>query len=320
MQRAVYVRFCFQIIGVAIVSFILLHVGWLVKNRIKKYRREKLRPLIYIYLGIFVFLAFPLAINAIITNKWYYYIPLQSDMSSKEWFAFWGSYISSLVAILLGWVAYQQTELSNNQNKQSQEQQEQISQLNKIVNSYQLKPKIGIRSLCVEVYYKPLREEVVRWKIEDLFFAYYGIEKHVEGKKFIILTFDVIQEGIVPTTHYNIIKIKWEVANKSFNIKMKSSSHLQITDKLVIIIDEEDCHTEDINDLDDLFDTIATHITYNDHKLKGYGRSVLTVDLQLYNEMTETRFCSIISRINSEKIETSATTVQTVPYIEWEEK
>lgn len=296
---------------IVIIVFVLLLL-----YLIKRCGKDRRRACTYIVLGILVFIAFPVLLNAIITKKMYKYIHVQSEMTPQEWFGFWGSYIGSFVAILLGWVAYQQTELSNKQNKQSQEQQEQIAQLMKIVNSLQLKPRITIFSFSMEVYNEPAREYQVRWEIEDLYFTYFGIKKTVEGKRYIVLTYNIINEGISLATNYDINFIKWQIADKEFIIELNQSRHVQITNKMVIIIDEQVKCSESI---DKLFDTITMHINYNSHKKVDFDKSVLTLNVQFFNNVASD-LCEITCMINSAKIESCSTKVRAVPYIVWGEE
>ncbi|MCM1342945.1 MAG: hypothetical protein NC246_03840 [Muribaculaceae bacterium] len=274
-------------------------------------------------MGIIAFLAFPILLNAAITYKWYYKIPIQSDMTAKEWFGFWGSYIGSMVAILLGWVTYRQAELSNKQDQQAQMQQEQIARLTEIVNRYQLKPRIAIRSVSIEVFSKPLKEYQVNWYIEELYFTYFGHKKTMEGKRYIVLTCDIINEGMVPVTKYDVDRIEWEIADKKFDIFLKDYRDISITDKMVIIIDE---HTDCSDSIEDLFDMATMHVKYNNYKRINFDKSILTLGVRFYNSIDGRdsdgvgySCCKVRCMINSARMDRGSNKVKAVPYIEWGE-
>lgn len=316
-------KFWVQIVAVGIAVVVILFLGLLIRNLIKKWRNDKCRAVAYISLGIFAFLVFPLTLNAVITNRWYVKIPIQSELEPKDWFAFWGSYISSMVAILLGWVAYQQAELSNKQQVQTQKQQEQLTQLTKIVSIYQLKPRIAIKSFCIRAFNQPLKEYQTCWYIEDLYFTYFGQKRVVEGKRFIVLDCDIIHESMIPASKYDICWINWEIADMKFQINLDGYHDKPITDKMVIIIDENTKCSEGINDL---FEAVTMHMKYNNYKKVNFDKSILTLGVLFYNNIKEqdsgevgSSFCEIKCMINSAKITEGSNEVQAVPYIEWGE-
>ena len=266
-----------QLFAVVLAAGLLVWLLRKIKKRLDKKRKGLDRQWWYVWFGLSACMMFPLLVNAIISNHWYPFLGIGSHLKSSEWFAFWVSYSGSIVSILLGWIAYRQTELISNQNKQADAQRKQIEHLQELISSYQLKPYVKIKSVCVEVYHKPILSR--KEEIENRYFEYNGEKDSIrEESSIVVFTLNVEQEGLVPSISYVINSVDWELFDKSRKLiayNSKNENNLW-KDEIVLFLREDQFETRSEQE-------ILKHVTYSKHKQFGYDRSELKFQISFSN-------------------------------------
>lgn len=282
-----------------------------IDNEIEKKRALFLGAVLVFYVG------FPLTLNAVITNKWYWKFPIQSSLSETEWFAFFASYIGNIGTIFFGWLAYWQTELIKQESEKTKQQQIQIDHLKDIVVKYQVCPMVHFGRFSFVAYHKPLRRNLVKREVEQYLFAQYGTMECQPGNSFVVFTIDIRQQGIIPVSACDIEKLTWKISGKEYEIELKGEKRTPfLKNRLTFVIEEPDI---DSGNREAFFQAVSDHYTYDSHKLAHYGQSELRIQILFSNEALRKRRYFVTYWIDTRNKNGNTMISVEEPYIRMEE-
>lgn len=274
-------------------------------------------------LVIFAIIAFPVALNDIITYKLYLFFPIESEIDKMDWFSFMGSYVGAIGTIVCGWVAYRQNALMQEQQRQSDEQKllienqrEQSIKLHEMLSQYQVKPNPRITKLKIKFYLEKECNCQQEEEKQKLYYRVFGEEVPDNIGRLLFLSINTKCRDTIPITEYEIQELKWEIAGKSYLIELKPKQKkrqisLQGKDKINILIDKKNVKENNEEELMSLFQSLRIHSNYRSYPKYGYDKSELKIKIKFINQAEEANIYEIhyrISTLNGVKIEKSECT------------
>lgn len=184
----------------------------------------------------------------------------------------------------------------NRQSKQAKVQQDQIDQLKRIAVQYQVCPAVQFCKCYFIAYHNPNKIQMVRREVRKQFIAQYGVEEwnkevHQKGTNFVVLTFGLNYQGMIPITECQIEKLEWKIADKKYEIQLiADKKRLIAKNELTIVIEEQDICLEERRQF---FEDTALFCVYSTHKVRKYQESELTVQILFSNEASKRRRYSV---------------------------
>lgn len=249
----------------------------------KKEKRWTLRWLLFI---IFILVLIPYLLDRFFAHEcymlWCGMMKIESPMTVGEWFGFLGSYLGAAGTIIIGIIAYRQTHIIDKQNKDLSDLQAQMAKLQKEITDFQIHPIIHIRETGVEVVNDPEKSVMRAKEIEDHYFSIYGQQRNFQGAKYVMFKISFEDRGIIPTVRCVISDIIWEIAGNDYKIELdKDKRTIDAYDKIYILINEDDIKE---NKKDAFFRDLDLHEHHASNKKYGYGKSILTINIEFVNQ------------------------------------
>lgn len=197
-----------------------------------------------------------------------------SVMDEGEWFSFLGSYLGAIGTIVIGMIAYRQSQRLG-------KLQDQMNQMQKEITNFQIHPIISVKKTEIQIKNEPGMPLTAKKEIENYYFSIYGKQWSGSGIRYIVIRIPFEDKGIIPTVRYKIMNLTWEIVGQNYPITLSKDKCIQNTcDEVKIIIDEDDA----IPDTADFFNNATLHRDYSSNKLYGYDKSKLTLEIQFINQ------------------------------------
>lgn len=269
-------------------------------NSEQKKKRKK-------YVGLNITIIAILILIPIILDRFFTYemytiwesrIKRESVMNVGEWFGFLGSYFGAVGTIFIGIVAYMQTDIINKQSQHMSTLQVQIGELQKEINVLQLHPIIRIKDTKITVRDNLSQQRLIAGEIEDLHFAIYGEHWDSDGIRYIMITINFEDCGLIPTVQCELSNIKWNIAGKIYDIslaKKKRKINTLYTDVVKVLIEESDI----IAGSDSFFRDIDIHEHNTNNGTVGYEKSTLTLNMRFINQKGNDQTYKLACQISS---------------------
>lgn len=220
----------------------------------------------------------------------------ESPMKVSEWFGFLGSYLSVVGSIIIGIIAYWQTHIINKQNEDYSHLQQEIAKMQKDIDVFQTHPIISVSETKIDVVNNLKQRLETKRKIEDYYFTVFGKQSCDSGIRYIMITVQFEDRGIIPTVQCEILDLKWEIAGKEYDIKLDKGKRIMDTyDRIVILIDDNDS----IIDKDAFFEDVNMHMYYFNNGKVGYDKSILKLKVCFSNQKEKTQTYDITYRVKS---------------------
>ena len=257
-------------------------------------KQERLKLLIRIYrwicrhkfkLLLLLLISFPIAMDRFFAYEgyqiWAGMMDVLSPMTVQEWFSFLGSYAGAVGTIIVGIVAYVQSNTIRAQDKALQELEQQVFEMQKAVNSFQLNPVIWVEKASIRVRKSPnLREkEKIEKELRQLYFSQFGEEREFEINKcrYVEICGLLKNTGIVPVFQSKINNISWKIGKNLYEFSIEKDI-FETRDRLYILVqDNMNCKqgTEE-----EFWDDLYRHYCYKNNHYTGYDKSILKVTCQ----------------------------------------
>lgn len=267
--------------------------------------------------AVALLVAFPLILNAIITNHWYFAFPIESSLNEEQWFSFLGSYVGMVGTVICGWVAYRQNAVIQQQQNQFEVQNKQMLSLQDQINRYQVKPNPCFGDLMLELY----GEEEQNWSRaeakEETYYRVFGDKMPDNTGSFIYLSIQVEYMDIIPITEYKIQKIKCKIGNNTYGVDILPTAEdtaflqgngmasLQWRDRINLIIKDTD--TINGKSAQDFFRAVKIFCNHNSFPQTGYDKGELEFEILFKNQASNSRIYNVHYRMKyKNKVEIEA--------------
>lgn len=262
--------------------------------------REKKKLRKYLFRATIILILIPIGIDRFFAHEWYMiwcnWMREESPMKVSEWFGFLGSYLSVIGSIIIGIIAYWQTHIINKQNEDYSHLQQEIAKIRKDIDVFQTHPIISVSETKIDVVNNLKQRLETKRKIEDYYFTVFGKQSCDSGIRYIMITVQFEDRGIIPTVQCEILDLKWEIAGNEYDIKLDKDKRIMDTyDRIVILIDDNDS----IIDKDAFFEDVNMHMYYFNNGKVGYGKSILKLKVCFSNQKEKEQTYDITYRVKS---------------------
>lgn len=256
-------------------------------------KTKKILFVIGTIIAVLSFIFLPVAIDRFFAYEWYMVWckgwEVESPMKVGEWLGFLGSYLGVAGTIIIGMIAYRQTNIIASQGQE-------LSELQRKITDFQIHPVIHIKETQLEVENKPNRPLSTAKMLEDHYFAIYGEQRKNAGKNYILISISFEDKGIIPTVRCEISDLEWEIAGHKYCIGLDAGKRkVSAYDKLYILIDNSDLTA----DQDNFFQDLDWHEHFASIGKWGYDKSILKVKINFVNQKEYCQMYELTYRIKS---------------------
>lgn len=275
--------------------------GLLLKRVVRRLRNGKEEQLLE--LSAVLIIAIPFWLNTIIYNEYYRVIPLESTLTPEEWMAFLGSYFSVAGTVIIGALAYWQTEVNRSQDKEIDRQKGEIEELRNKIAAYQVKPTLHFKKGFISAYTEKQNRYGNIDLYKNLYFMLYDEECHEEEASFIHIVIPYKEKNIVPIEEIRILELIWKVDLMKYVVDVSEKKYVIVGNKLHILLDRTAKIKDDNKEKrtgHDLIQHMACHQSFYSNGKAGFENSQLEMKLSIINQLKESREYDLRYQIHSE--------------------
>lgn len=255
-----------------------------------------------------VVLSFPVIVDRLLTHQCYSllfqigWMKEPSILDESDWFSFLGSYLGAIGTIVIGMIAYQQSQRLG-------ELQEQVNQMQKEITKFQMHPIIAVKKTKIKIRINSNQPITIQDEIEDHYFSVYGKTLGHSGIRYIMIRISFEDKGIIPTIQCVIRQLTWEVAGHRYCIRFDGEKgKLNTCDEIRILIDDDDVFLDKLDrdafstDKDAFFRDWIDHRDYSQNGGEGYNKSILALELCFTNQKGNPRTYEFMYHIRSDDV------------------
>ena len=242
------------------------------KSEENKEQPEKIKGWVIIVVVAVVYAMIPIFLNCFVRHGVPRGLSAWSAFSSDVWFSFIGSYAGAIGTIIVGWIAYRQTEIIRQQDDAQrvlqETQRKQWEALQRLAAAYQIKPNLSFEEMSWLACNGSGQILHIQSLVNHILYQQYGINERPVGDEFIIIRIVYSSTGLVPPNEVEIESISWRIANSTYSIKLAEKKRkVNLCKELYIAVDKSD----DLSD-ESVFDKLSLHADYPNVGKVGYAR------------------------------------------------